>query len=126
MGAVDHFRVVLQDDPKHQIALMGMGQAFAMADNLDKALYYFKRGPLGGHERHTGRVIERFTYFERAAHWSNAAAFSVLAISGLVMAFGKFFLLPVTGHTLFGWITYALKTAHNLSLIHISEPTRPY
>ena len=79
------------------------------------ALFYFKRGALGGHERHTGRVIERFTYFERAAHWSNAAAFSVLAISGLVMAFGKFFLLPVIGHTLFGWITYALKTAHNFA-----------
>jgi len=79
------------------------------------ALFYFKRGALGGHERHTGRVIERFTYFERAAHWSNATAFSVLAISGLVMAFGKFFLLPVIGYTLFGWITYALKTAHNFA-----------
>jgi formate dehydrogenase subunit gamma len=79
------------------------------------ALFYFKRGALGGHERHSGRVIERFTYFERAAHWSNAGAFSVLAISGLVMAFGKFFLLPVIGHTLFGWITYALKTAHNFA-----------
>ena len=47
--------------------------------------------------RDTGRVIERFTYFERAAHWTNAIAFSVLAISGLVMAFGKFILLPIIG-----------------------------
>lgn len=78
------------------------------------ALYYFKRGPLGGHEPYTGRLIERFTYFERAAHWTNAIAFSVLAISGLVMAFGKFFLLPVIGASLFGWLTYALKTLHNL------------
>ena len=37
----------------------------------------------------------------------------MLAISGLVMAFGKFFLLPLIGGTLFGWLTYALKTAHN-------------
>ncbi len=43
MGAVDHFRVALQEDPKRLNALMGMGQAYAMADNLDKALYYFKR-----------------------------------------------------------------------------------
>jgi formate dehydrogenase subunit gamma len=77
------------------------------------ALFYWRRGPIGGNERHTGRVIERFTYFERAAHWSNAIAFCVLAISGLVMAFGKFILLPVIGGTLFGWLTYALKTAHN-------------
>ena len=63
----------------------------------------------------TGRVVERFTPFERSAHWSNAIAFSILAISGIVMAFGKFFLLPVIGGTLFGWLTYALKTAHNFA-----------
>ena len=36
-----------------------------------------------------------------------------LAISGIVMAFGKFFLLPIMGSTLFGWLTYALKNVHN-------------
>ena len=41
--------------------------------------------------------VERFTAFERAAHWSNAIAFCALAISGIVMARGKFFLLPVLG-----------------------------
>ena len=79
------------------------------------ALFYFSKGAIGGHSQNTGRVIERFTYFERAAHWSNAIAFCVLAISGLVMAFGKFMLLPVLGSTLFGWLTYALKTAHNFA-----------
>ena len=39
----------------------------------------------------------------------------VLAVSGIVMAFGKFVLLPVIGATLFGWLTYALKTAHNFA-----------
>src|SRR5690606_14469718 len=63
--------------------------------------------------KETGRKIERFTYFERAAHWVNAIAFVTLAISGIVMAFGKFFLLPIMGSTLFGWLTYALKNAHN-------------
>ena len=91
------------------------GGALLTITVLAIALFYFTRGPIGGHERHTGRSIERFTYFERAAHWSNAAAFVVLAVSGLVMAFGKFFLLPVVGHTLFGWLTYALKTAHNFA-----------
>lgn len=43
MGAVDHYRIALQEDPKRLGALMGMGHAYAMADNLDKALYYFKR-----------------------------------------------------------------------------------
>ena len=79
------------------------------------ALFYFAKGSIGGHVPYTGRKIERFTYFERAAHWSNAIAFVVLAISGLVMAFGKFWLLPVVGGTLFGWLSYALKTAHNFA-----------
>jgi formate dehydrogenase subunit gamma len=79
------------------------------------ALFYWRRGPLGGHAADTGRKIERFTYFERAAHWTNAITFVTLAVSGLVMAFGKFVLLPVMGATLFGWLAYALKTLHNFA-----------
>ena len=79
------------------------------------AIYYFTKGPIVTHGSNTGRKIERFTPFERAAHWSNAGAFSVLAITGLVMAFGKFFLLPVMGGALFGWLTWLLKTMHNFA-----------
>jgi formate dehydrogenase subunit gamma len=79
------------------------------------AIVYFTRGPLGIHGSETGRKIERFTPFERSAHWANAIAFSILAISGLVMAFGKFFLLPVTGLTLYGWLTYVFKNLHNFA-----------
>lgn len=77
------------------------------------ALFYFAKGSIKLHGQETGRKIERFTYFERAAHWVNAIAFVALAVSGIVMAFGKFFLLPVIGSTLFGWLTYALKNLHN-------------
>jgi len=77
--------------------------------------FYWKQGPLGGHEPDTGRMIERFSYFERVAHWSMAISFIVLAASGLVLAFGKSFLLPVLGGTLFGWLSYALKNVHNFA-----------
>jgi len=77
------------------------------------ALFYWRKGPIGGHIPDTGRKIERFTAFERATHWSVAISFVILAVSGLVMAFGKFFLLPVLGASLFGWLSYGLKTAHN-------------
>ena len=80
---------------------------------LAVALFYWRKGPLGAHVVDTGRKIERFTPFERAAHWANAAAFVVLAVSGIVMAFGKFFVLPIIGATLFGWLTFALKNLHN-------------
>ncbi len=98
----------------HWILPYGGALLFIVA--LALGLFYWRKGPLGGHgDADTGRLIERFTPFERAAHWSNAGAFTVLAISGLVMAFGKFILLPVIGATLFGWLTYALKTAHNFA-----------
>ncbi|MGN5480551.1 formate dehydrogenase subunit gamma [Cupriavidus basilensis] len=60
-------------------------------------------------------MIERFTPFERIVHWTMAISFVLLAISGIVMLFGKHFMLPVMGHTLFGWLTYLLKNIHNLA-----------
>lgn len=65
------------------------------------------KGPL------TGRLIERFTSVERMAHWTMAISFITLAVSGVIMLFGKYVLLPVFGHSLFGWLTYGLKNVHN-------------
>lgn len=79
------------------------------------ALFYKAKGAIDVHGAETGRKIERFTYFERAAHWTNAVTFVILALSGAVMAFGKFVLLPLVGGTLFGWLTYSLKTLHNFA-----------
>jgi formate dehydrogenase subunit gamma len=78
-------------------------------------VFYWRKGTLQLHGTQTGRKIERFTPFERSAHWANAIAFTILAVSGIVMAFGKFFLHPVIGGTLFGWLTYVLKNAHNFA-----------
>ena len=79
------------------------------------ALFYMSKGTIELHGQETGRKIERFTPFERSAHWSNAIAFVALAVSGVIMAYGKFFLLPIMGATLFGWLTYALKNMHNFA-----------
>jgi formate dehydrogenase subunit gamma len=79
-------------------------------------IFHFAKGPVGRHGAGEGGArIERFTPFERSAHWANAIAFCVLAISGIVMAFGKFFLLPVLGGSLFGGLTYVLKTLHDFA-----------
>jgi formate dehydrogenase subunit gamma len=90
------------------------GGALLLIVTLALGIFYFAKGPLGHSDvEGGGRRIERFTPFERAAHWSNAAAFVILAVSGIIMAFGKFFLLPVIGQTLFGLLTYLLKNLHN-------------
>ncbi len=93
--------------------ILPYGGAFLLIVALTIAIFYATKGPLGQPVRDTGRKVERFTPFERAAHWANAGAFVALAVSGLVMAFGKFILLPVIGSTLFGWLTWLLKTMHN-------------
>jgi formate dehydrogenase subunit gamma len=64
-------------------------------------------------EPKTGQLIQRFTPVERIAHWTVAITFLTLALSGIVMLFGKYVLLPVFGHTLFGWLAYACKNVHN-------------
>lgn len=89
------------------------GAAVLAITVLALAIMYFGKGTIEQHGPDTGRKIERFTPFERAAHWTNATAFVILAISGIIMAFGKFFLLPVIGQTLFGLLTYVLKNLHN-------------
>ena len=79
------------------------------------ALFYKRKGSIALHGAPTGRMIERFSAFERSAHWTNAIAFVILAVSGLMMAFGKFFLHPVIGGTLYGWLSYLLKNMHNFA-----------
>jgi formate dehydrogenase subunit gamma len=91
------------------------GGALLFIAALAIALFHWRTGGMGAGVQPTGHVIERFTYFERAAHWSVAISFVVLAVSGIVLAFGKFFLLPVLGATLFGWLSYAMKTLHNFA-----------
>jgi len=95
--------------------LIPYGGALLLITMLALAIYYFTKGPIKVHGAPTGRRIERFTPFERSAHWLNAIAFSVLAISGIVMAFGKFFIYPLVGGALFGWLTYVLKNLHNFA-----------
>jgi formate dehydrogenase subunit gamma len=75
--------------------------------------FYFIKGPVKLHDRPTGRLIQRFTTVEQVVHWSAAISFVVLGISGLIMFFGKYVLLPVIGYTLFAWLTALGKNLHN-------------
>ncbi len=76
-------------------------------------LFYAWKGTIQLHEAPTGRLIERFTLLERMAHWATAISFSVLAISGLILAFGKALLIPIISFTLFSWLAIIAKNLHN-------------
>jgi formate dehydrogenase subunit gamma len=77
------------------------------------ALFFLLRGPIRMHGRPTGRVIERFTLLERTIHWLNGACFVWLALTGLLLLFGKHVVLPWLGPTLFSWLAIFSKTSHN-------------
>ena len=91
------------------------GGSLLLIAALAIALFYYGKGTMKLHGAETGRKIERFTPLERSAHWTNAIAFVLLAVSGAIMAFGKFFIQPIIGNALFGWLTYALKNIHNFA-----------
>lgn len=75
--------------------------------------FYGVKGGLKLHDKPTGRKIERFSVFERVTHWTVAITFVVLALTGLLMLFGKHVLLPIIGYTLFAWLTDIGKNLHN-------------
>ncbi len=75
--------------------------------------YYWWRGPIGVHEQPTGKLLKRFSDAERFTHWTVAISVSVLAITGLIISYGKYLLLPVIGYTLFSWLAILAKNLHN-------------
>jgi len=77
------------------------------------AAIYFGKGPIALHDKPSGRMIDRFSLAERWAHWVMGISFCVLGITGAIILFGKFVLLPVIGYTLFAWLTALAKNLHN-------------
>lgn len=75
--------------------------------------FYKAKGAIKLHDAPTGRLVERFNKFERIVHWGTAGTFVVLAITGLAILFGKHVIVPVLGHTAFGYLLILGKTLHN-------------
>jgi formate dehydrogenase subunit gamma len=78
-------------------------------------IFYKWRGSIKVRGQSTGRLIERFTPFERYMHWTVAISFCILGITGLIMMLGKYILLPVVGYTLFAWLAQLSKHLHNFA-----------
>jgi formate dehydrogenase subunit gamma len=93
--------------------LTSLGAGLILAALFAVTVMYFVVGRIRTSEAPTGRQIERFTPLERIVHWTVAITFLILAFSGLVMLFGKYVLLPLTGYMLLGWVAYACKNVHN-------------
>ena len=75
--------------------------------------FYWWRGPIKLHEKPTGRRLLRFGSWDRMVHWGAAISFVLLAVTGIIILFGKHILLPIFGYTLFSWLAILAKNIHN-------------
>lgn len=89
--------------------------AFLMAGILGAIiLYYLVRGKMLIPGGPAGKRIPRFTLNQRTAHWFTAGVFWLLAVTGLILLYGKFVLIPVLGAEGFAVTAAACKEMHNL------------
>ena len=77
------------------------------------ALFYLARGKILVDHGLSGRTITRFGDIERIAHWLLAGSFIILAVTGLNITYGKYFLLPVLGKVAFAALSAGGKWLHN-------------
>jgi formate dehydrogenase subunit gamma len=97
----------------HQVTLHWIGAIAILGMLALLVVFYLIRGMIRIEAGRSGRVLVRFSTFERFVHWITAACFIILAISGLNITFGKPLLLPLIGPEAFtAWSQWA-KYAHN-------------
>ncbi len=77
--------------------------------------YYLKHGRIDIENGRSGRRIKRFEDFDRIVHWFTAILFIFMAVTGLILLFGRFVLLPVFGPEVFSVVASACKEGHNLA-----------
>jgi len=77
------------------------------------AIFYLIRGKIRVDHGMSGRTLTRFGDIERIGHWLLAVSFITLALTGLNITYGKYFLLPVLGKPAFAAIAAGGKWLHN-------------
>ena len=97
----------------HEVTLRWIGAISILGMLALLVIFYLVRGMVRLESGRSGRVLVRFSAFERMVHWMTAACFILLAISGLNITFGRPLLLPLIGPDAFtAWSQWA-KYAHN-------------
>jgi formate dehydrogenase subunit gamma len=96
-----------------RVPLSTIGGALIALALAALAVFYRWRGAIRVHGKPSGRFIQRFSDTERVVHWTVAISFSILAVTGLIIMLGKYLLLPILGHVLFGWLASLSKNLHN-------------
>ena len=77
-------------------------------------LFYSIRGKIKIEGGLSGKMVFRFSDYERVVHWVLAIVFIFLAVTGLILLFGRTLLIPVLGHEVFSLLASSSKEGHNL------------
>jgi len=77
-------------------------------------VFYVLRGKIKVENGLSGRMVHRFSDYERILHWTLAIIFLFLAITGLMLLLGRTLLIPLFGHEFFALLASSSKEGHNL------------
>lgn len=77
------------------------------------AVYYLWRGKIRIEGERSGKMVQRTTKAERYIHWFTAVIFVLLGITGLVILYGRWVLIPVLGPEGFSVTANISKIVHN-------------
>ncbi len=76
-------------------------------------LFFAIRGRIRIEKGESGVTIQRFNAVERFAHWLTAGSFIILAVSGLNMLYGRYFLPAIIGADAFHVVTEIGRFLHH-------------
>jgi len=78
-------------------------------------LFRLIRGKIKIKSGRTTKRIKRFTTFQRWVHWITAILFVALAITGIVLMFSRFIIIPYIGPEIGGPLTFFMKRIHDVA-----------
>ena len=78
-------------------------------------LFRLIRGKIRIQSGRSTQKIKRFTRFQRYVHWTTAILFVALGITGAVLMFGRFLIIPYIGPEIGGPLTFFMKRIHDFA-----------
>jgi formate dehydrogenase subunit gamma len=82
---------------RHNSALADSGGWIIFGVSLLLSLFLLLRGRIRIAGGFSGTTIQRFDALERANHWVTASSFVLLALTGLILLYGRWLLAPLLG-----------------------------
>jgi formate dehydrogenase subunit gamma len=77
------------------------------------ALYYLIRGRIRIESGRSGKRVRRYTSTQITVHWILATTFVLLTLSGLILLYGRWLLIPLLGASGFSITATVCKVLHN-------------